>query len=285
MRYDREYRFGERRRPGPGAEWLGRGEYGETYEGPEPMFGFRDRGSAYGRGAYDWETEEEGGYGEVYGPARYGYGPYYERLKRRRRSDREIRDDVAETLFYDTWVDADRIEIDVEDGVVTLRGTLASYDEVRYATDDAWDVDGVRGVRIELGVEEEPGWGAGFARNRGVAQRHDYTVGTESGARSTGPAGLTRRSARGRDEPQASPKLPLSTESSAGTAASRGGRQPQAEPKAGRGSSRRVRVGASGAASAAASDSRGTSARGRSAGKRAGGRGSAGGAGSEPGQS
>lgn len=32
--------------------------------------------------------------------------------------------------------------------------TLPSYDEVRYATDDAWDVDGVRGVRSDLEVAE-----------------------------------------------------------------------------------------------------------------------------------
>jgi hypothetical protein len=96
------------------------------------------------------------GYGEPYGPARYGYGPYHERLRRRRRSDEEIREDVEETLFYDTWVDADRIEVSVEEGVVTLRGTLPSYDEVRYAVDDAWDVDGVRGVRSELQVGAPP---------------------------------------------------------------------------------------------------------------------------------
>lgn len=88
-----------------------------------------------------------------HGPARYGYGPYHDRLRRRRRADDEIREDVDETLFYDTWVDADAIRAEVEDGVVTLRGTLPNYDEVRYATDDAWDVDGVRGVRTELNVE------------------------------------------------------------------------------------------------------------------------------------
>jgi osmotically-inducible protein OsmY len=35
---------------------------------------------------------------------------------------------------------------------VALRGELPDHDEVRYATDDAWDVDGVRGVRCELRV-------------------------------------------------------------------------------------------------------------------------------------
>ncbi|HEX6939533.1 MAG TPA: BON domain-containing protein [Longimicrobiales bacterium] len=115
-----------------------------------------------GRG---FETRPEPGrpYGETQGPARYGYGPYHHRLRRRRRSDEQIRADVEETLFYDTWVDADRIQVEVEDGVVTLRGTLPSFDEIRYATDDAWDVDGVRGVRTELTVEAPARGGAGRA--------------------------------------------------------------------------------------------------------------------------
>lgn len=108
------------------------------------------------RGGYSWR-EEALQMAELYGPARYGYGPYYDRLRRRRRSDEEIRADVEDALFYDTWVDADRITVEVEEGIVTLRGTLPNFDEVRFATDDAWDVDGVRGVRIELEVgEAEP---------------------------------------------------------------------------------------------------------------------------------
>jgi len=110
------------------------------------------------RGGYAW-GEEAQALSELYGPARYGYGPYYERLRRRRRSDEEIKADVEDALFYDTWVDADRITVEVEDGIVTLRGTLPNFDEVRFATDDAWDVDGVRGVRseFEVGVEPERG--------------------------------------------------------------------------------------------------------------------------------
>lgn len=86
----------------------------------------------------------------LYGPERYGLGPYHERLRRRRRPDSELARDVEEALFHDTWVDADAITVEVRDGVVTLRGALPSYDEIRYATDDAWDVVGVVGVRSEL---------------------------------------------------------------------------------------------------------------------------------------
>ena len=89
----------------------------------------------------------------IYGPARYGLGPYHQRLRKRTRPDAEIRHDVEEALFYDTWVDAEAITVEVKDAVVTLRGALPDYDEVRFATDDAWDVDGVRGVRCELTVD------------------------------------------------------------------------------------------------------------------------------------
>lgn len=229
MRYDRDYRH-RRRGQGPyRGEWMGRGEYGEGYEGPEQggFHGYgmgytggalRSRGSfqagqlrsglnpvdefefqwgdgyvggrGYGGTNYDldhgyqvggtgrWREQvyrpepgagrqtspaTRGGYqwaeygwtaGEPFGPARYGYGPYHERLRRRRRSDDEIRKDVEDALFYDTWVDADRISVEVRDGVVTLSGTLASFEEVRYANDDVWDVDGVRGVMSNLEVDE-----------------------------------------------------------------------------------------------------------------------------------
>src|SRR5690606_4939964 len=133
--YEHGYRVGTRR--------IARPETGTRASGP----------AARGYGPTEWRRRS---HGEPYGPARYGYGPYHDRLQRRRRSDEEIREDVEDTLFYDTWVDADRIEVLVEDGVVTLRGTLPSHDEVRYAVDDAWDVDGVRGVRSELEVGPAP---------------------------------------------------------------------------------------------------------------------------------
>lgn len=122
-------------------------------------FGGGDRGLGGGfdremRGGPMWQDQGESQARGVYGPARYGLGPYYERLHRHKRSDEELREEVEEALFYDTWVDAEAIEVEVNDGVVTLRGDLPDYDEIRYATDDAWDVDGVRGVRSELRIRE-----------------------------------------------------------------------------------------------------------------------------------
>lgn len=82
-----------------------------------------------------------------------GQGPYRGRLMRRRRPDLWIRADVERALFHDTWVDADRVLVEVEDGVVTLTGTLPDRAEIRRALDDASSVPGVRGVRNHLETE------------------------------------------------------------------------------------------------------------------------------------
>jgi hypothetical protein len=124
----------------------------------------RDAGEVPGGFVPDGAPWEEG---PLFGPARYGLGPYHRRLRERSRPDDELKREVEDALFYDTWVDADAIEVRVEDGVVTLRGDLPDYDEVRYATDDAWEVDGVRGVRSELRVDparRKPVDHAGVAR-------------------------------------------------------------------------------------------------------------------------
>ncbi len=133
------------------------GPYGGDFR-PHTGFGGGGAEAEYGRGLGDfgggpaefdgaeWES------GPVYGPARYGLGPYHQRLRSRRRPDDDVRKDVEDALFYDTWVDAEAITVEVKDGVVTLKGELPDYHEVRYATDDTWDVDGVRGVHCQLTV-------------------------------------------------------------------------------------------------------------------------------------
>ena len=119
-------------------------------------------------------SQNAGGGDGSFGPARYGLGPYHQRLRKRQRPDEELKSDVEDALFYDTWVDAEAITVEVSSGVVTLRGELPDYDEVRYATDDAWDVDGVRGVRSELRVNS--------ARRPPL----DQVGGQQRGARGTG---------------------------------------------------------------------------------------------------
>lgn len=67
-------------------------------------------------------------------------------------SDREVYEAVRQNLYGDTWIDPERIEVHVEQGVVTLTGEVDDYMEARYAWDDAWESPGVRGVLNQLTV-------------------------------------------------------------------------------------------------------------------------------------
>src|SRR5512146_1189460 len=117
MRYDRDFgpRYGGayeapyprhgsgRGIPGgsmPGRGWYGSGRRsGNEYDAVDEFDcddGYSsvrgDRGSEFfppaSRGAYGWGASEPA---EDYGPARYGYGPYFDRLRRRVRPDDDIR--------------------------------------------------------------------------------------------------------------------------------------------------------------------------------------------------
>ena len=73
----------------------------------------------------------------------------------REMSDDEIREAVLENLFQDTWVDPERIDVQVDRGVVTLSGEVRDFMEARYAWDDAWETPGVRGVINNLTVRTD----------------------------------------------------------------------------------------------------------------------------------
>lgn len=73
--------------------------------------------------------------------------------------DEEVVQSVRESLYADHWIDPDRIQVEVEDGVVTLRGEVDDYMEARYAWDDAWESIGVRGVVNHLTVKMESATG------------------------------------------------------------------------------------------------------------------------------
>jgi hypothetical protein len=144
-----------------------RGEYGGAYEGGHPggparggYYGGPGVGRAPGRG-YD------GGYARApFMPEEaYRRHPEYRQERQPREweahqheygddelSDDEVRDAVYRRMSADAWLDPGRIEVKVEDGVVTLTGEVDDYMEARYAWDDAWEADGVRGVVNNLTV-------------------------------------------------------------------------------------------------------------------------------------
>ena len=146
-----------------------RGLYGGGYEGPAGGYG-DGPGRRTGWGGYgaDFQEEWQGGYArgpflpeQVYRrhpeldraarPARRALGvrPGRHRLRDGRRGDSGRRAPQA----VRGRVGGHRpLDVEVEDGVVTLRGEVDDFMEARYAWDDAWETEGVRGVINHLTV-------------------------------------------------------------------------------------------------------------------------------------
>lgn len=190
-----DYEYGGRGWPYGRSRRDARGHFGYGYEWETGPSGGRygsefTRGGSFGRrrpepgGMRHWYRGGTTGYGSEYGDRTYaerfaergeGFGPAeapygrtpsdrwpdmghdVDHLSRReaRMSDDEIREAVLENLFQDTWVDPRQIEVEVENGVVTLSGEVDDFMEARYAWDDAWETAGVRGVVNNLTVRTD----------------------------------------------------------------------------------------------------------------------------------
>lgn len=118
------------------------------------------------RGAGGYAEEEFGPEFGRRGEPRYGHTPAdrwpqtghdVDNLDREEleMNDGDIREAVLENLFQDSWINPERIDIDVDGGVVTLRGEVRDFMEARYAWDDAWESPGVRGVINNLTVRAD----------------------------------------------------------------------------------------------------------------------------------
>lgn len=74
------------------------------------------------------------------------------------RTNEDIKRDVVDQLFWDTRVDASNVKVEVSDGKVTLTGTVPDYTASQAASEDAWEMAGVRYVQndqtIKYPVEE-----------------------------------------------------------------------------------------------------------------------------------
>lgn len=93
-------------------------------------------------------------------------------------SDEEVRGAVYRRMSADAWLDAGRIDVRVDDGVVTLTGEVDDYLKARYAWDDAWESDGVRGVVNNLTVRADqprPAHGDVLPQSGGARSKPDET--------------------------------------------------------------------------------------------------------------
>ena len=161
---------------GPGG--YDRGVYGDAYEAYSPGYGggMNPRGMPQPRGwagyGQQYQEEWQGGYarGPFLPEQAYRRHPELEQAPSPRGErwgyemddtgwdldDDEILEAVRRRLYDDVWLDVDRIDVEVEDGVVTLTGEVDDFLEARYAWDDAWETMGVRGVvnHIRVRVDE-----------------------------------------------------------------------------------------------------------------------------------
>jgi len=68
------------------------------------------------------------------------------------KTDRQLQKDVMDELAWDPAIEANRIGVEVEDGIVTLSGHADSYAEKCNAEKAAQRIVGVKGVVVDLSV-------------------------------------------------------------------------------------------------------------------------------------
>jgi osmotically-inducible protein OsmY len=69
------------------------------------------------------------------------------------KTDEGIAKDVVDSLYWDSRVDASKVAVIVEDGIVTLSGTVSSFSERAAVLEDAWVITGVQDVKNKLQVD------------------------------------------------------------------------------------------------------------------------------------
>ncbi len=67
--------------------------------------------------------------------------------------EERMKNDIAARLHWSSLVDREDVQIEVDDGYVTLSGEVGSYLELNAAADEAWLAPGVYGVENDLRVE------------------------------------------------------------------------------------------------------------------------------------
>jgi osmotically-inducible protein OsmY len=68
------------------------------------------------------------------------------------RKDEEIKKDVVDQLYWDSRIDASKITVEVEEGVVRISGTVPTYTARQCAYRDAFSIEGVTWVDNDIAV-------------------------------------------------------------------------------------------------------------------------------------
>lgn len=196
---------------GYGGQSSGRGQEfggGRVYEGGQDFGGARG-GSLQGDGGTGEPDEMRWGRQQgLYGSSEYGGYISSQRSqhdshagkgpKGWRRSDERVREEVNEALARHPEIDASEIEVRVQNGEVTLTGSVTDRRAKRIAEDIAEGVFGASDVQNQLKVERSKG---GDREVTGTAERESRTEG-RAGNRGTRGDGRARRPgiAQGRND-------------------------------------------------------------------------------------
>lgn len=159
-----------------------RSEYGGRGFGGGDDYGYRNNVGRSSRGSASFDQppgratsrfgDREAGFRDE--ADHRGRGP-----KGYRRSDERIREDVCDRLAGDRYVDASDIEVAVQDGEVTLSGSVDDRQARRRAEDLAEQVSGVSYVQVSLRVKGRPGSGYVAKTSAGTSsEAQDHLAGS-----------------------------------------------------------------------------------------------------------
>jgi len=131
------------------------GQQGRGWEGSSWEAGRGQRGDLYARGGgYEgYGTADAGSSGGSSSMARgphWGKGP-----KGYKRSDERIKEDVCERLAQQGHVDASDVEVRVQNGEITLSGTVSDRNDKRRIEELVENLSGVDDIKNEIRVRRE----------------------------------------------------------------------------------------------------------------------------------
>jgi len=144
------------------------------------------------------ESPRIGGTREGAWPSYAGRGP-----KGYRRSDDRIREEVSDRLMDDHRVDASDITVEVNDGEVTLTGTVPDREQRRCAEELVERVNGVKEVNVNLRVNRQAG-GQPWQTASSQASQHATQAGqpAQPGQQGSSPASARRETPGNADRTQ-----------------------------------------------------------------------------------
>lgn len=189
-----------------GGGQYGGGQYGGSQYGGSPSGGRQYGGNFGGEQFGSGQGGQYGSGGGQYGSGQYGGQPWSRQSgqsgggmsgrqgqsfagrgpKDYRRSDDRIREEISDRFTDDDHIDASEIMIQVQQGEVTLSGTVQDREQKRHAEDLAESISGVREVTNNLRVSrgQQQGLGQQAAGDESQQQQGESKTGTANKSKS-----------------------------------------------------------------------------------------------------